>query len=368
MTRQSLMSIARAERGLSLIEMMTAIAIGLMVLVGLTSVFVNSSNANREMKNPAGQIESGRYAIEFLSRDVRHAGFYGELSWLPAVPTASPGPDPCAAPTAGAVSDTSNAALALPVQRIDPASVPAGCSGLLTAANLQANSDILVVRRADTNALPVTCTTTGTVKANTVYLQTTPLAAEIQYGVAGSINSTQNATGAATGLILIRRDMTVAAGSTAGTCAAAVSGQFPQVAASIWQLRTHIYFVAPCSVPSNGTSICVNDGTDDLGKPVPTLKRLEMGASGAFSIVPIVEGIEAIRYQFGIDDSPSAADINTGLIGDSMPDRYSTVASPPSLTDQGNTVAMRVHVLARNSAASPGYVDDKTYSLGSTTF
>jgi type IV pilus assembly protein PilW len=365
--RLSTPSSPRAQRGMSLIELMTALTIGLMILLGLSTVFVNTSTASRELKNTAEQIESGRYAIELLSQDIRHAGFYGELGWLPAVPAAAP--DPCAAPTAGAVSDTANFALALAVQRIDPAAIPGGCAALLTAANLQPNSDILVVRRVDTTPLPVSCTTTGTAVANRVYLQTVPLAAEIQIPTANvTVDSTMNATGATTALTMTRRDTTVAAGTTAGTCAAAVAGQFPSVAARIWQLRTHIYFVAPCSVPSDGTSICVNDGTDDLGKPIPTLKRLEMGASGAFSIVPIVEGIEAMRFQFGVDNSPSSADINTGLIGDSIPDTYSTVASPPSVTDQGNTVAMKIHVLARNTASTHGYVDDKTYVLGSTSY
>ena len=121
----------RALRGFSIIELMTAITIGLLILAGLASVFVNSSNANREMKNNSEQIENGRFAIEFLSQDIRHAGFYGELTALPAAPGSAP--DPCTVPTAGTVSDTVNNALALPIQRIDPASVPSDCSSLLTA-------------------------------------------------------------------------------------------------------------------------------------------------------------------------------------------------------------------------------------------
>jgi type IV pilus assembly protein PilW len=140
-----------AERGFSIIELMTAITIGLLILAGLASVFVNSSNANREMRNSAEQIENGRYAIEFLSQDLRHAGFYGEFGTLPAAPGTAP--DPCAAPTAGDVSDTSNNALALPVQRVDPASIPSGCAALLTSANLMPASDIVVVRRADTTVV-----------------------------------------------------------------------------------------------------------------------------------------------------------------------------------------------------------------------
>ena len=51
----------RAARGFSLLELMTSITIGLLILAGLASVFVNSSTANREMKNNAELLH---YAIQ----------------------------------------------------------------------------------------------------------------------------------------------------------------------------------------------------------------------------------------------------------------------------------------------------------------
>ena len=267
----------RAVRGVSLIELMTAMTIGLLILLGLTTVFVNSSNSSRELKNTAEQIENGRYAIELLTQDIRHAGYFGELSVLPTAPSAAP--DACVVPTPGVVSDAVNAALALPLQYISAAAVPTACAAYLTAANLQANSDIVVVRRADTTRMPISCTTSVTLKttpttadpfmAAIYYLQTAPNNAEIQMGGANGtvINSTKNATGGAyTPITMARRDQSVTAGTTAGTCAAAVAGQFPEIAASIRKYRTHVYFVAPCSIPANGTSICTGSG-DDQGRP-----------------------------------------------------------------------------------------------------
>jgi len=344
----------RAVRGVSLIELMTAMTIGLMILAGLTSVFVNTSTSSRELRNTSEQIENGRYAIELLTQDIRHAGYFGELSRLPAAPAAEP--DPCAVPAAGAVTDTANNALALPLQRISAASFLANCAAaLVTAADLQANSDIVVVRRTDTTVLPVTSATTATVTANTVYLQTTPDNAEIQIrGAAGTIDGTMNATGAATSANMVRRDLTVAATGT--------PPQFPQTAAAIRRYRTHIYFVAPCSVPAGGGALCTGGG-DDLGRPIPTLKRLEMGAGGP-SIVPLVEGIQAIRIEYGIDNLPAVMDINTGLIGDGVTDTY---VNAPDLAQMNNTIAARVYVLARNTAPTAGYIDDKTYALGTFT-
>ena len=361
----------RALRGVSLIELMTAMTIGLLILLGLTTVFVNSSKSSRELKNTAEQIENGRYAIELLMQDIRHAGYYGELSVLPVAPATAP--DACVVPTAGVVSDTVNTALALPLQR---GVAGTDCTAFLTPANLQANSDIVVVRRADTTRMPITCATSVTLKttpttadpfmAAVYYLQTSPNNAEIQMGGADGtvIDSTKNATGGAyTPVTMVRRDQSVAAGTTAGTCAVAVAGQFPEIGASIRKYRTHVYFVAPCSVPANGTSICTG-ATDDGGRPIPTLKRLELGAGGLFSIVSIVEGIQAIRIEYGVDTIPTTADVNTGLIGDGVTDSYTNT---PSVADMGNTIAARLFVLARNTAPTNGYTDDKTYTMGTFT-
>ena len=54
----------RSNSGFSLIELMIAMTIGLLLLAGLTMIFVNSSNASREMQKTSQQIENGRFAIE----------------------------------------------------------------------------------------------------------------------------------------------------------------------------------------------------------------------------------------------------------------------------------------------------------------
>jgi type IV pilus assembly protein PilW len=205
----------------------------------------------------------------------------------------------------------------------------------------------VVVRRVDTTAA------SGTVTGNLYYLQTTPSTADMQLGSAGAITTTQNARRQAT--TLYRRDFSVAA--------TGIPPQFPQIAATLRRYRTHIYFVAPCSVPAGGGSVCTGS-TDDQGNPIPTLKRLEMGASGVFSIVPLAEGIQALRLEAGIDTAPSAVDPGTGLIGDGNPDSFT---HSPSVADLSNTIAARIYVLARNTEATTGYQDDKTYTLGTLT-
>jgi type IV pilus assembly protein PilW len=341
---------ASSMRGFSLVELMTAVAIGLLVLMGLSTVFVNSSQSYQETRRTSEQIENGRYAIELLSQEIRHAGFFGEMVKLPAQPATD---DPCTAPTDGAVSDTVNNFLSLPLTLYPAASltarptVPTNCAAFLTSANLKPGSDIVVVRRTESTLL------SGSVPAAYFYLQTTAASSDMQLGSAGTFTATQNARRAAS--TLTRPDTSVAAtGSPA---------RFPTVAAHIRRYRTNIYFVAPCSVPNGGGTLCTGSA-DDQGKPVPTLKRLEIGANGVFAITPLVEGIDLLRVELGVDNAPAVVDPGTGLIGDGTPD---TFTHAPSLTDMGNSVAARIYVLARNRDASPSYVDNKTYTLGTVT-
>lgn len=352
------------QRGFSLIELMLAMTIGLLILTGLTTVFVNSSQSYAELRKTAEQIENGRYAVEFLTQDIRHAGFYGEFAALPAAPATLP--DPCTAPTAGAVSDTVNNALAFPVQGVaaadftTAASVPTNCavSTLIPAANRVAGSDIIVVRRTDSSALPITDTATATPVQNAVYLQTTPTDAQFALGSATALDGTMDPAGGVlttTSVFRQRPDLSATITPPATT--------YPKIAAKIRKYRTHVYFVAPCSVPAGGGAVCTG-ATDDNGRPIPTLKRLELGTNGAFSIVPIAEGIQRIRFEYGIDSSPATADPGTGLVGDGFPDSY---VHAPSAAQYASAVAVRVYVLAQNTQPTNGYTDNKTYTLGSAT-
>lgn len=318
-----------ARRGFTLVELMISLTIGLMLLAGLFTVFENSSRAYAELKKSSEHAENGRMAIWELSRDVSLAGYYGEFYALPA-PGAAP-PDPCVITPAALY-----AALAFPVQGYEaPAMSPLSC---LSNGDFVAGTDILVVRRADTTALLPTDVPTD----NEIYIQTTSSAAEIQVGDAVSaIGTTKKAD--STNSSLFQKD-----GITA---------------APIRKFHVHIYFIAPCSVPSNGGNFCTGAG-DDGGRPMPTLKRLELASvAGATTlrVAPLVEGIENLQIDYGIDSSPATQDASTGQFGDGSPDSYT---SSPAAADWSNVVSMKVRVLARASQLTLGHTDIKTYDMG----
>jgi type IV pilus assembly protein PilW len=326
--------------GFSLVELMIAMTLGLLLLAGLISEFAGSANAHRELQKFSQQIENGRYALELISSDLRHAGFYGQFYNLPAAPGTLP--DPCEAANAANLYN----ALSIPVQvysapdLLTPADLSAtGCAAYgLTSANLLPGTDVLVVRRADTKALAPADVPVD----HDVYIQANSSAAEIQFGSSGgSIGTTKKADG--TPADLFRKD---------GTSAA-----------EIRRYHVHIYFVAPCSLPADGGTSCTGS-SDDSGRPIPTLKRLELtsaGGAATMSLVPLVEGIQNLQVEVGVDDTPSTANALTGFIGDGAPDSF---VAAPALAQAPNVVAATLYLLARNTEPSLGYTDTKSYSLG----
>lgn len=65
------------QRGLTFVEVMIALAIGLIVTLGAIQIFVSSKQAFRANEALARIQENGRFALHFLKQDVRGAAFFG---------------------------------------------------------------------------------------------------------------------------------------------------------------------------------------------------------------------------------------------------------------------------------------------------
>lgn len=77
----------QSQRGLTLIELMVAIALGLLVSAALIKVYIDMNSLTRLNEGLARIQENGRFALEFMRRDVRRAGFWGCYSY----PIVNPG-------------------------------------------------------------------------------------------------------------------------------------------------------------------------------------------------------------------------------------------------------------------------------------
>lgn len=328
---------AARQQGLTLIEFLVSVTIGLILVAGLALLFAQQSATQGELEKSSRQIENGRYAMQLLREDLQLAGYYGEFFNTSTLTVPSALPDPCRTSAADLA-----AALPFHVQGYDApgASLPAGMATCpLNAANHLDGTDILVVRHADTTAL-----STG-LKVGQPYLQT---------GLSATKDELKYVLG-------------IAAGTTIDTALFNLITKTSTVS-PVRKYQVHIYYVSPCSVPANG-STCSSANTDDGGASVPTLKRLELsvvGGAPTFTTVALVEGIENMQIDYGTDASNDGGpdcyvkDIPPA----SAPPPSTCSTSPATVQDWAGVMALRIHLLARNSDRSADYTDDKTYNLG----
>ena len=68
---------AATQRGLTLIELMVSLTIGLIMIGAIGMLFIGSSSARREVQSSADAFENARYATDLLTRELSLAGFYG---------------------------------------------------------------------------------------------------------------------------------------------------------------------------------------------------------------------------------------------------------------------------------------------------
>lgn len=305
----------RHQRGMTLVEWMVSITIGLILLTGLTALIARQSSTQTELEKSSRQIENGRYAMQLLNEDVQMAGYYGEFSKVDATVPGSV--DPCLT-TLAAIEGLMN----FPVQGFDFPNAATVRPSCIDAANHVAGTDILVIRRAEPVTLSIA--TAASAAGGQVYLQS--------------------------GMTPSGLEFTKRVGKGADTSVFDLFTKDGTTPASLRKFLVHIYYVSPCSVPVSTTCTSAADG----GKPIPTLKMLELSASGnttTLTTVPLVEGIENMQVDYGIDTT----------VDGSADGQY---VAAPAAANWANVVALRVHLLARNNDATAGYVDNKTYAMG----
>lgn len=323
---------SRSQHGFSLPELMIAVTIGLLILAGMATLFVNNSRAQAEVDKANRQIENGRFGIQMLAGDLHNAGFYGEFNPTALDSPLAP-PDPCAVTLAALAG-----ALALPVQGLDKPAPDA----LACLEDLKEGTDVLVVRRT------ATCITDA---ANCE-----PASAGGPFFQASSCNN-DTQLNSADPADFYRMSLTTAGldRRQRNCTSVANSGNL----ALVRRYLTHIYYVA---------------SNDKDGDDIPTLKRAELGVVDgalAFTIVPLVNGVQDLQFEYGIDNSNPAL---PGVAGatDGVADLFSAdpgtavgcTADECAVANWRNVVSVKLNLLARNIDRTTGHVDEKTYELG----
>lgn len=306
-----------ASRGMSLVELMVAIAIGALIVAAMAVLFASNSRSRSETERASRQMENGRYALEVLRNDLFHAGYYGELdptALLASGVLTTTKPDPCATDIASIKS-----AMPVYVQGYDDDAATLTCLN-----DVKAGTDVLVVRR--TSGCVVGAAGCAGVPAGAAMFQMSGCSNATELGSADIANHYRLDTDATVFTLKLRDCTTVAPRRR-------------------YVLR--IYYVA---------------NNDRAGDGVPTLKVAELG-SGALAASSLVQGVENLQLEYGLDtDGNGDADVYTA-----NPDLYLGCAPATTPTCVGHwtsAVSAKVFVLTRSIDATPGYVDAKTYVLG----
>jgi len=297
--------------GMTLIELMIAMTIGLALTIAVSAVYVNTSRARNDLERVSQATDNARFAVDLLTEDLRHAGFFGPF--IPANDAVYVPSDPCNTAWNAQGWDLTASPQQMPVAvegLDDPVALPAGWACL---PDVLPGSDVVTLRRVvETPVMPASITTTDVpyVQAS----QCTTDADPVRYSNDSAVFTLRNLA-----------------------CDDPALSPVPAR-----QYITRTYYVASCNVcaPSDG---------------VPTLKRVEM-RDGALTVQALAEGVVDMQLQYGFD-ADGDGDVDAYQVG------LNGVGGDPG-NDWSNVMAVRTHMLMQSTGRISGAADTRTYNLG----
>src|SRR6185503_6410096 len=232
----------RQQNGMTLIELMVALAIGTFLMLGAVTVFMQSRTSFRVTESLSRLQENARFALDTMEPEIRMAHFWGLTARTYLIQGR-------AAPAAGAgvgVHDCGHNWKLNLNETVEGSNTYAnviGCAPAAPGAQVP-NSDVLVVRRAGEDAIALAALTAGT-----LYIQSTR---------------------AQLGQIF------------AGT---AIPAGYDPATSETHRLLASGYFVSTTSSITG----------------MPSLRRKFVQANGTIGEEEIMVGVEDMQIQFGID-------------------------------------------------------------------
>lgn len=298
------------QRGVSLIELLVAMAIGSVLIFGATQVYVNSRNSYGANEGVARMQETARYAMSVIEPDVRMSNFWGLLK--------------------GAGAVTNQALQTAAVAPVAPGAAVNICGtnfAVDLSTNLQGDNNTYALsptRQAGCNSLidldtAAVWTTTPVATADTLTVRRASV----------FINLNNVPTAGVLELCTTRISGRLQSDTTA--CTPAPAGQLSN-------LIVDTYYIDRNSTQQAG---------------LPALRRKTLSSAGVlqFADQEIIAGVEDMQVQFGIDPAG-----NTGIAT-----RY---VNPDAVPATAQIVAVRLWLLVRADTAEVDFTDDRTYEYG----
>lgn len=295
------------QAGLTLIEMMTALVIGSVLMAGLAQVFVASRQSYKLSESLGYQQVSGRLTLYVLTEDLRRAGYWGGNADVAMFIGGSVAPITPDATNFNSCPTASTAWATMLTQRVfgldDSASAYACIPN--SGAGAYTKGDVVVARFANPDAVQP-----AEMDPGTLYIRTSLF------------------------------DGRVFAGADEASNVVAPKGPVRAYA-----LQSKAYFVG-------------DSGKTCDGEVIPALHMVTLNGNGAPQTQDLVSGVEDIQVQFGFDSD-----------GDGVPNQYldsnlvgATQWNWPGRNQNNTIVSARVWVMARAECPDPTYTNDVTYT------
>ncbi|MBN4079491.1 PilW family protein [Beggiatoa alba] len=305
----------RRQKGMTLIELMIAVTLSLILLAGVLQIFIGNKQTYRVQDAMARVQESGRFAVKFLVKDLRMAGFMGcaSINSINNPPTNMVDLDNNGVPDtiSGFIGDGLQGweSTQLPVPISDTQNLVIGT----TVGTVLAGTDILSIKRASDTGVRLTGNMT-TMNAN-IQLLTATVNGMFSAGDILMISNCENtdifaATNVSGGAVT-----TTIAHSNAVNIGNFLTTPYGQDAEVMRMVNT-VYFV----------------GNNTRG--VPSLFRQDMGNGGVFTTQELIEGVDDMQISYGEDTD-----------GDRTANLY---RDADTVTDMRQVVSVRISLVLRS--------------------
>jgi len=298
-TRQHVLR--QRQDGLTLVEMMIAMLIGLFLTLGSITVYMQSKRQFNVSDSMARLQENVRFALDVIEPDVRLANFWG-------------------------LNDTSG-----------PINVPGGIAVF-----------------CDTNGADVSAATIGNTAAANVILQAEISIVDDVYGPPGITCPANTVAAANSDVLLLRHASATAVPGTPGNIQ--VVSNFTRGQLFNTGVMPGGFAVVPPAFPPQIHNVVISayyvDQQSDLDPNTPSLRMKTLGPLGVWQDQELVSGVENLQVQFGVDvdadgDVERYVDADNALVN--------PLAAP------GQIVAVRLWILARAPIPELGFTDPGPY-------
>ncbi len=298
------------QMGMSLVELMIALVIGLMLSAALITIYVSNKKVFWDSEAAAILQENNRFVLKLITNDLRMAGFYGGVdSQLldKKVTDITSGLCKRGETYDSDAEEFSGGSGTEYEYDVSVWAVEAGeqIPSCLSGLDVDSNADILFVKHA----------------------RKKPLAT----GVSTSFSKTYIIAGHDGG------EHVDGTGDASLESKISLAGQYP--GGDIWEYVYHVYYVYKPS-----------------GSVYSQLKRIKLGKSGWSSPETVAEGVEDLHYIFGVHDSSVS---NSGMVT-----RYYSASEVTAAGKWRDVVSATIYLRGRSTMSDVSYSDDKIYSYG----